>query len=70
MKKKNILNAHIKFGPIFFQFNMKKKRDSKRGHRFYEEKDEFGGLKNESCCFKWDTPTIPRPKFKIQHDQQ
>ncbi len=41
-----------------------------QGHRLYEKKDELGGPKNESLCFKWDTPTIFRPKIKIQHDQQ
>ncbi len=69
MKKVNILDAHIKFGPDLFHLTWEKRGDFKKGHRLYEKKDELGGPKNESLCFKWDTPTIFRPKIKIQHDQ-
>jgi hypothetical protein len=32
------------------------------GHRFYEEKCEFGGPKNDSLCSKWGTPTVLGPQ--------
>ncbi len=69
VKKVNILDAHIKFVPNLFHLTWEKIVDAKKSHRFYEEKDEFGGPKNESLCFKWDTSTILRPKIKIQHDR-
>jgi len=46
----------------FISFHMKKKRKFKIGqYRFYEEKGEFGGPRNESLCFKQGTPTILGP---------
>ncbi len=41
---------------------MRKRGKSKRGHKVYEEKGEFGGLRSESLCFKWGTLTILGPK--------
>ncbi len=45
---------------------MKKSRKSKIDHGFYEEKNEFGGTKSESLCFKGDTPTMLGPYNAIK----
>jgi len=37
---------------------MRMKREIKNKYKFYEEKGEFGGPRNESLCFKLGTPTM------------
>jgi hypothetical protein len=40
---------------------MKKRKSKIRQYRFFEEKGEFGGPKNESLCFKEGTLTTLGP---------
>ncbi len=64
MKNKNKnLDAHIKFEAKLFHLTWEKKGKSKTCHRFLEQKGEFGGLRNESLCFKWGTPTVLGPNL-------
>jgi hypothetical protein len=59
--KKKTLDARIKFGANLFHLTGEKKRKSKTGHRFYEEKKEFGSFRSEFFYFKWGGPTILGP---------
>ncbi len=42
-------------------FDMEKKKKNLKQVIIYEEKDEFGGPKNEHLCFKRGTPTMLGP---------
>ncbi len=78
MKIIDTLDAHIKFEANLFHLTWKKRKYKISQHRFYEEKGEFGGPKNESLCFKQGTLTTLGPnylkklkittlKFKVQN---
>ncbi len=61
-KKSNNFRCPYKIWNKYISFNMNKQiNKSKRSHRFYEEKGEFGGPRRESLCFKWVIPTILGP---------